>query len=142
MDSRLANDPATLAHQFEMAWNAHDMAAFAQLFAPDAHFVSRFGHQWRGRNEIVARHAEIHATIYRDCSISTRVDNVDFIRSDVATVHLRSLVSVGKAMPTGARQFTVQFCYVASYDGDRWLIRSAHNVAVVDPVTGQPLAEF
>jgi uncharacterized protein (TIGR02246 family) len=34
--------PEALPARFEAAWNAHDMAAFAALFHPDASFVNRF----------------------------------------------------------------------------------------------------
>src|SRR5437763_1044676 len=104
--------PADIARRFEEAWNAHDMTAFAELFEPDATFVNRFGNYWRGRDKIVARHAEIHATVYQDCTISNRVLDVDFIRDDVAVVHVRSLVRVGRAMPTGPREFMSQFSCV------------------------------
>lgn len=134
-------DARDLADHFERAWNAHDMSAFAELFEPDAIFVSRFGHYWRGREEIAARHAEIHATIYRDCTIANRIQNVDPLSDDIAVVYLRSFVSVGPTMPVGPRNFTVQFSYVAVRREGAWHIRSAQNVAVADPRTGELLVE-
>ena len=54
---------------FQDAWNAHDMVALGELFDPDATFVNRFGHYVRGVEEIVALHAPIHETIYRDSTL-------------------------------------------------------------------------
>jgi len=135
--ARTTSDPAELSRRFEAAWNSHDMTAFAELFEPDATFVTRFGHYWRGRDEIVARHAEIHSTIYKDCSISNCVQDVDFIRDDIAIVHLCSLISVGRAMATGPQQFTVEFTYIATRSANGWRIRAAQNVAVANPETGE-----
>lgn len=137
----MAQSPSDLASRFEAAWNAHDMDAFAELFEPNATFVSRFGHYWRGREEIVARHTEIHTTIYKECSIANDVQDVDFIHDDVAVVHLSSHVSVGRFMPTGPREFSVEFSYVATRGGGEWRIRAAHNAAVADPQTGELLVE-
>ena len=83
----------------------------------------------------------IHATVYQDCTISNRVLDVDFIRDDVAVVHVRSLVRVGRAMPAGPREFASQFAYVAVGEDGRWRIRSAQNVVVTDPRTGELVLE-
>ena len=37
------SEPADIAARFAEAWNRHDMAAFGDLFHPDASFVNRFG---------------------------------------------------------------------------------------------------
>jgi hypothetical protein len=44
-------------------------------------------------------------------------------------------------MPTGPRRFIVQFSYVAVRRDRAWRIRSAQNVAVTDPRTGELLVE-
>jgi uncharacterized protein (TIGR02246 family) len=137
-----AQSPAEICKLFEKAWNAHDMVAFGALFEPHATFVSRFGHCWQGRDEIVARHGEIHSTIYRDCTIANRLLAVDLVTDDVAVAFVRSLVKVGAAMPTGPREFSSLFTYVATWKKeDGWHIRAAANVALADPRTGEPVVE-
>lgn len=130
-----------LARRFETAWNAHDMAAFGAFFAEDATFVSRFGHFWRGRAEIVARHAELHVTIYRDCTVANRILDVRLTGPRAAEAHVRSHVNVGSAMKNGPREFSVLFTYVASDRDDQWPIQAGHNVTVTDPATGRMLLE-
>ncbi|MGK9232137.1 SgcJ/EcaC family oxidoreductase [Inquilinus limosus] len=58
---RLEDVPAA----FIAAWNRHDMAALAALFAEDADFVNVVGLWWRSRAEIEAAHAATHATSSR-----------------------------------------------------------------------------
>jgi uncharacterized protein (TIGR02246 family) len=135
--------PADLSRRFEEAWNAHDMDAFGELFQPDATFVSRFGHFWRGRKEIVSRHKAIHETIYRGCTIANRVEDAKEIDRHVAIVHVRSLVHVGKFMDKGPKEFGTRFTYVATRNShDDWLIQSGANVALVDPETGKQVIEL
>ena len=69
IDMTKMNHPEDVAAAFQTAWNTHDMAAFRDLFHEDATFVNRFGHYVRGVDEIVALHAPIHQTIYRDSTL-------------------------------------------------------------------------
>ena len=133
--------PAELATRFEAAWNNHDMKAFAALFHPDATFVNRIGQYWRGRDEVVAQHAAIHATIYKDTTISNRVQDVDMVGDSVAIVHVRSTASFGPSMPHGPREASAQFMYVATRRDGEWRIQAGHNVGVMDPVTGKLIVE-
>ena len=128
--------PEILAAQFEEAWNSHDMAAFAEIFDANATFVSRFGHYWQGREPIVERHAEIHATFYSQSSISNRIQDVDVLGPDCAVVFVQSLVTVGDAMPVGPRAFSTEFMFVAQRQDGVWRMRAASNVALADPQSG------
>jgi uncharacterized protein (TIGR02246 family) len=130
-----ARSPAELSQRFEDAWNVHDMQAFADLFEENATFVSRFGHFWTSRAEITARHAEVHDTIYRDSRISNHLLGVDAIADDLAIGFVQSLISVGRFMPVGPREFSCLFTYVA-HRSDGWRIRAAANVAFTDLNTG------
>jgi uncharacterized protein (TIGR02246 family) len=136
--------PADLSRRFEEAWNAHDMKAFGKLFHPDATFVSRFGHFWRGRDMIVARHKQIHETIYQDCTIANRVEDIEEIDKHVAIGHVRSLVNAGRFVPNGPREFGTRFTYVATrqHHDDDWLIQTGVNVALVDPETNEQVIEL
>lgn len=66
------NRPEDAPGAFQAAWNAHDMAALGGLFDDEATFVNRFGHYVRGVDAIVALHAPIHETIYRDSTLENR----------------------------------------------------------------------
>jgi uncharacterized protein (TIGR02246 family) len=140
LNDAAAREPAELSRRFEEAWNGHDMDAFAALFEPDAIFVSRFGHVWRGLDEIVARHTDIHRTIYRDCRIANDIASQETLGGDVVLLIIRSRVAVGRYMPTGPREFSTVFsCLARRRDG--WRIMAGVNVAVTDPETGAPVVE-
>jgi uncharacterized protein (TIGR02246 family) len=68
--------PEAAAEGFENAWNAHEITALGSLFHEDATFVNRFGHLVRGIDEIIALHAPIHETIYRDSTLENEVIDV------------------------------------------------------------------
>jgi uncharacterized protein (TIGR02246 family) len=133
---KAAARPADIVTRFEAAWNAHDMDAFAQIFEPEATFVSRFGHVWRGQDEIVERHRRIHDTIYRECRIANELLRLDDLAEDVSVGVVRSLITVGRFMPTGPRQFSSIFTYVAHRGEEGWRIRTGANVACADPQSG------
>ena len=66
------------------------MQALGSLFEEDATFVNRFGHYVRGVGEIVALHAPIHETIYRDSTLMNEVIDVIPIADGAAVVHFWS----------------------------------------------------
>lgn len=71
--------PEVVAKQFADAWNAHDMAAFGDLFATDADWVTASGSRMNGREKIRAYLAEEHATWAKTT------------RMEAANVHVRHL---------------------------------------------------
>jgi uncharacterized protein (TIGR02246 family) len=79
--------PEDVPDAFEAAWNGHDMAAFGDLFDPDATFVNRFGHYVRGVEEIVALHVPIHETIYRDSTLRNELIDIAHLADGVAVIH-------------------------------------------------------
>jgi uncharacterized protein (TIGR02246 family) len=90
-----------ISTRFQEAWNTHDMDAFGNLFHRDATFVNRFGSYWRGVEKIVAGHASIHASIYRDSTLTNDVPDIDQISDSAAILHFWSRLSAGAAHPAG-----------------------------------------
>src|SRR5665213_1264056 len=122
--------------RFQEAWNTHDMEAFGRLFHPDATFVNRFATYWRGGDQIVAGHAGIHASIYRDSTLAIDAPDVDPISDDAAILHFWSRLSAGAAHPAGPHQVdTLILAVVTRRDGE-WRIQAAENVTLTDPMTG------
>src|SRR3546814_20146135 len=78
-----------------------DMEAFGRLFHPDATFVNRFATYWRGIDQIVAGRTGIHASIYRDSTLTIDVPDVDPISDDAAILHFWSRLNAGDAPPAG-----------------------------------------
>ena len=130
--------PAAIPARFEEAWNAHDMEAFGRLFHPDATFVNRFGTYWRGVEQIVAGHAGIHASIYRDSTLANAAPDVDAISDTAAILHFWSRLSAGAAHPAGPHQVDTMILTVATLRDGEWRIQALENVTLVDPRTGAP----
>ena len=131
--------PQTIAARFEVAWNAHDMEAFAALFHPDATFVNRFGTYWRGVEAIVAGHRSIHETIYSDSILRIDAPDVDSLGADAAVLHMWSRLTTGAAHPAGPHAVDTLIMAVVTRRNAEWRIQAAENVTLVDPRTGAPI---
>lgn len=122
---------------FQAAWNAHDMAAFAELFHADATFVNRFAHYVRGVDEIVALHRPIHETIYRDSTLANALIAADRIAAGVATVHFWSRLAAGAAHPAGPHDVDTLILAVLTERDVGWRIQALENVTLTNPRTGE-----
>lgn len=129
--------PKKVAERFQDAWNAHDMAAFAMLFHEDATFVNRFGHFVQGVDGIVALHAPIHETIYRDSTLENEVIDVASIGDDAAVVHFWSRLTVGAVHPAGAHAVDTLILAVLTRRDGTWRIKALENVTLTNPRTGE-----
>jgi len=129
--------PEDMPSAFQAAWNAHDMAALGALFCEDATFVNRFGHYVRGVGKIVALHAPIHETIYRDSVLDNELIDVSEIADGVAVVHCWSRLTAGAAHPAGAHEVDTLILAVLSRQENVWRIRALENVTLTNPRTGE-----
>lgn len=129
-------EPSDITTYFQAAWNTHDMAAFGLLFHPDATFVNRFATYWRGVDQIVAGHAAIHTTIYRDSTIAIDVPDVDILSADAAILHFWSRLSAGAAHPAGPHQADTLILAVVTRRAEEWRIQALENVTLTNPMTG------
>ncbi|HWT71784.1 MAG TPA: SgcJ/EcaC family oxidoreductase [Oxalicibacterium sp.] len=133
------DSPEDAPGAFEAAWNAHDMAALGALFCEDASFVNRFGHYVRGVDEIVALHAPIHATIYRDSVLDNELIDVAHIADGVAVIHFWSRLAAGAAHPAGPHQVDTLILAVLVKQDNAWRIRALENVTLSNPRTGEAI---
>jgi uncharacterized protein (TIGR02246 family) len=113
-----------VAQRWEQAWNAHDMTAMAPLVSEDADFVNVWGIHWQGRARIEQEHAERHRAQFRDSTWITRELRVQFLKPDVALVHLAWTLQ-----PLREGLFT----WIMLKERDKWLIRAAHNTNAAPP---------
>ena len=74
-----------LVADFVDGWNAGDGWACARPFAENADFTAVMGQRARGRDQIGRGHVEILATVFRGTRNSGTVNDVTFLRPDVAT---------------------------------------------------------
>src|SRR3546814_1956853 len=105
-----------------------DMEAFGRLFHPDATFVNRFATYWRGIDQIVAGRTGIHASIYRDSTLTIDVPDVDPISDDAAILHFWSRLNAGDAHPAGPHQIDTLILAVVNRRGGEWRIQALENV--------------
>ncbi|MEP6946389.1 MAG: SgcJ/EcaC family oxidoreductase [Acidobacteriota bacterium] len=133
------NRPEEAPIRFQSAWNAHDMTALGDLFTADATFINRFGHMVRGVDEIVALHAPIHETVYRDSTLENEVIDVRYLGEDVAVVHFWSRLSVGESHPAGPHQVDTLILAVLTKQDTGWLICAFENVTLTNPRTGETI---
>jgi uncharacterized protein (TIGR02246 family) len=131
--------PAEIPTRFQEAWNTHDMEAFGRLFHPDATFVNRFATYWRGVDQIVAGHASIHASIYRDSTLSIDAPDIDPISDNAAILHFWTRLSTGAAHPAGPHQIDTLILAVVTHRDGEWRIQALENVTLTNPMTGATL---
>lgn len=131
--------PQAVMRSFEAAWNAHDMAAFGDLFHPDATFVNRFATYWRGRDAIFAGHQAIHEGIYRDSTLRVDAPDLDPVSPDAAILHVWTRLSAGPAHPAGPHQADTLILAVVTRRDGVWRIQAAENVTLADPRSGKEI---
>jgi uncharacterized protein (TIGR02246 family) len=124
-----------VVHEFEDAWNRHDMDALALLFAPDADFVNVIGMRWVGRDVIRQNHAASHATIFKSSTLKIGDTTIRFLRPDVATARsvwtLSGITSrSGQSAPTRTGILT----HVLTRIDGQWLIELTQNTDITKPV--------
>lgn len=142
MEQTPASVAEHLAAAFEKSWNAHDMDAFAAIFHADASFVNRYGMIWLGREAIREGHRFIHEGVYRDTTVANEVAHAEVIAPGVVAVHMLSRMTIGPSMPHGDRAINTLMLIVATERDGGWLIRTAENVAVTDPMSDRPILDW
>jgi uncharacterized protein (TIGR02246 family) len=129
--------PEDAPHDFQDAWNNHDMKALGALFHADATFVNRFGNYVRGVDAIVALHAPIHATIYSDSTLANELIDVVAIGDATVVVHFWSRLASGAAHPAGPHVVDTVILAVLTLRDDTWKIIALENVTLMNPRTGE-----
>lgn len=131
--------PEDAPSAFQAAWNAHDMAALGALFHDDATFVNRFGHYVRGVAEIVALHAPIHETIYRDSTLENELIDLVPITEGAVVLHFWSRLAAGAAHPAGPHEVDTLILAVLTRRTEVWRIQALENVTLTNPRTGETI---
>jgi len=112
-------------------WAAASGERFADVFAPDAEFVSVRGESQQGRALIAQSHATLFRTRYQETTLSVDIRRIRRISADAAVVHVASTVRPaggGAGMDTHAQA-------VVERIGEQWLITAFHNMIPFTPAT-------
>jgi uncharacterized protein (TIGR02246 family) len=127
----------------EAAWNASDSNAFAAEMTDDVAFINVLGERHTGRETVARGHRHIFDTIYKGSRVHYTVEDIRFVRPDVALAFLHAkLIS---RLPPGAvasatRQAQIDgdmhesearpTMMLAKDGGGHWRIVAFHNTSV------------
>lgn len=128
-----------IVEAFAQCWNRHDMASFAELFAPDAEFVNVVGLWWKGREEIRKAHEFSHATMFSNSRLTLLDRSVRFPVAQVAIARARWSLE-GHVAPDGAAlpPRTGVLLNVLSNVSGRWQIIDSQNTDIIEGVASRP----
>jgi uncharacterized protein (TIGR02246 family) len=127
-----AHDDAQLSaliEAFVEGWNAGSGERLARPFSTDADFTNVMGLRAHGREVIARGHDEILATVFRGTRIAATVDQIRYLRPDVAvidaTLSIRGADGQPLAMMPGG---TSSAGVVATRDSGSWAISVFRNM--------------
>jgi uncharacterized protein (TIGR02246 family) len=81
------------------AWNAHDAAAYADLFTPEGDVVNVVGWWWKGKEEIRQKLTDAFALVFKDSRLTITEVDVRKLSSDIAVAHVRWTMTGALAPP-------------------------------------------
>jgi uncharacterized protein (TIGR02246 family) len=125
-----------------VAWNAHDIDAYAALFTEDAHVINVLGWHWKSRAELKAKLGPGFASVFARSRLTIGAVDVSFLAPDIAVAHV-GWTMTGAASPTGAADDTpqqgIQTLVLVKRDGT-WRIAEFQNTNAVPerPMPGTP----
>src|SRR5260370_32805572 len=122
-----------VVREYGAAWNRHDMAALAELFTDDAHWVNIVGMHWPGKPAVVTGHEAFHRTFFQTTDIELANIEIRAIAPGVAAAVV--LLKVGPfTPPDGAPPPARDDCLslILTKREGCWRITQGHNT-VIDP---------
>ena|SRR5215469_7123200 len=126
-----------LVASFVDGWNAADGEACARGFAPDADFTAVTGARARGRDLIARGHAEILSTVFHGTVLTATVNDIAFLRPDVAAADVTFRIT---PMPDRPWLPPYSSCgLVATKERGSWSIALFRNLVPFGRPTAGPL---
>lgn len=114
--------------QIVKGWNAKSGAEFAKPFAEDADYVVINGMYIKGRTVIAEAHQRIFDTVYKNSTLAYAVEQIRFLRPDVAVVHVSGLLKVTQGDST--QEGNARITLVLTKNNDKWEIAAFQNTGV------------
>lgn len=128
-----------LVDAFVAGWNAKDGHACARPFAENADFTAVTGLRVRGRDLIARGHVEILATVFRNTTLSGTVNDIAFLRPDVAVVDATFRLQSNPPEPWLPGHASCGI--VATREDGAWSIAVFRNMVPFDRPFAGPLEE-
>ena len=130
-DNRAADEAALreIVKQMETGWNTKSGATFAKAFAEDADYVIINGNYIKGRAVIERAHQQIFDTIFKDTTVTLTVQQIRFLRPDVAVVHVKGQ----RTSPIKELVQDAMLTLFVTKEKQGWTIAAFQNTAVTPP---------
>jgi uncharacterized protein (TIGR02246 family) len=109
------------------AWNRHDAAAYARLFAEDGDVVNVLGWLWRGRAQIQSKLESAFAFVFHESRLTITDTSVRFLSPTIAVAHVRWTMAGARTppgMPEPREGIEIQ---ILQKTAGHWLIQSFQN---------------
>ena len=123
-----------LVSTFIAGWNSGDGQLCAKPFAADADFTAVGGQHAKGRNVIGEVHDEILATVFRGTRNSAEVNEIRFLRPDVAVADVTFRIQ-----PMADKPWLPAYSscgLVATKESDQWSIAVFRNMVPFERPAG------
>jgi len=122
--------------QWEAAWNRHDVAAMASVYAPDSDAVNLAGEWFKGREAFQKSLEELHSGKTKGSIWQTEETNIRFLAPEIALVHVY-INSHGDRNPDGSPMPPRRaiLTRVEVKRGGRWLIVASQATNIVPRAT-------
>jgi uncharacterized protein (TIGR02246 family) len=109
------------------AWIAGDAEAFGTSFAEDVDYIVINGAFIKGRAGVNAGHAHLFSTIYKGSHLTATVEDIRFVRPDVAVARVRTLNQHAQGEINGRSS------WVMAKDGGKWEVVAFQNTPITVP---------
>jgi len=122
--------------RWQTAWNHHDIAAMASLFAPDAGVVNLAGEWFKGREEFARSLESLHSGKVKESIWQTQDIDIKFLTPEIAIVHVH-FSSQGDRNPDGSPMPPRRgiFTRVEMKRGGHWMIMASQATNIVPRAT-------
>ena len=122
--------------RWETAWNHHNIAAMASLFAPEAGVVNLAGEWFKGRKAFERSLESLHSGKVKESLWQTQDIHIQFLTPEIAVVHVR-FSSHGDRNPDGSLMPPRRgiFTRVEVKRAGDWMIVASQATNVVPPAT-------
>ncbi len=132
-----ADETAMRANVEQMmnGWNAKSGEQLAKPFAENADYVVINGMKIQGREAIAKGHQGIFDTIYKNTVMVLNVEQIRFLRADVAVVHAKGELSYKEAESLNRKGFA-RMTLVMTKTGGKWEITAFQNTQIQEPLQG------
>ena len=117
--------------RWQDAWNNHDMKSLASLVAENVDFITVAGTWLKGRKAFEEHHAARHAMQFKESVWETTDVQVQFLKPDIALVHVSWGIK-GDKDPDGTPRQPRRgvFTRVVIKEGGKWLIKASQNTNI------------